>query len=249
MTSWVLDPVVIVDKVLFSSASEEWYTPSHILERVYQVLGIPDLDPCCNEGTPIVNADSYLRKKDNGLVHSWHGRVYLNPPYGRDMIRWAKKMKSEYESGNVKEMIALVPARVDTSWWWELREYSVGFITGRLKFGYPEPEPPDPSWSPEVQIQYLHHIQEKAKHRATFPSAVIYFGKDLTRFSDAFADIAMIYVPNIVVPRLVANIEVSWDKSFGGKGSESFTTKCGNEDFGTTTPQDSEPEALGLDHD
>ncbi|HVP45726.1 MAG TPA: hypothetical protein VMT32_04055 [Bryobacteraceae bacterium] len=56
--------------VHFSSESDEWYTPSHILERTVKVLGSIDIDPCANAGRN-VPAGIHFTKEDNGLAHEW----------------------------------------------------------------------------------------------------------------------------------------------------------------------------------
>ncbi len=101
----------------FSSDSPEWYTPPHIVAAVVETLATIDLDPCSNLGTPNVPARRHFTADDDGLAQPWVGRVYMNPPYGREIGAWVEKLAHEYEAGRVTEAIALVPARVDTAWW------------------------------------------------------------------------------------------------------------------------------------
>ena len=50
----------------FSSQSEEWNTPTHIVESVQKVLGVIDLDPCSNSRiTPNIPARKLYVKADN----------------------------------------------------------------------------------------------------------------------------------------------------------------------------------------
>lgn len=90
-------------------ASDEWYTPS----EVFDALGLRfDLDPASPVAGPVpwVPADRFYTKNDNGLWLPWEGRVWLNPPYGRDIPVWLDRMASH---GNG---IALLFARTDTRW-------------------------------------------------------------------------------------------------------------------------------------
>lgn len=156
--------------VHFSSKSQEWYTPPEIIERVVKLLKFIDLDPCSENGeNPNVPADKHFTVKENGLEQIWFGKVYMNPPYGRGIGEWIEKLCSEYESGNVKEAVALVPARPDTDWFDKLNDYAVCFIRGRLKFNEMESSAP-------------------------FPSCTVYFGSDINSFNNAFGDMGTVRI-------------------------------------------------------
>ena len=90
--------------VIFSSNSEEWYTPKYILQRVLDVLGEIDLDPCAEKHTeegPNVPAKKHITKAEDGLKAEWRGKVFANPPYGKDMRAWAAKFRAEYMAGRM----------------------------------------------------------------------------------------------------------------------------------------------------
>jgi ParB family chromosome partitioning protein len=73
--------------ILLSSRSDEWYTPSHIVELSRTVLGEIDLDPAsCQFANETVKAKRYIDAKEDGLSSSWGTSpvtVFLNPPSGR----------------------------------------------------------------------------------------------------------------------------------------------------------------------
>ena len=121
--------------VHFSSESPEHYTPPKILAAVIHCLGAIDLDPCSNShDDPHVVAAKHFTRADDGLRRSWHGRVFMNPPYGREIDPWIAKLITEVEAGRVTQAIALVPARIDTGWWRRFRNYIWCAIEGRLTF-------------------------------------------------------------------------------------------------------------------
>jgi DNA N-6-adenine-methyltransferase Dam len=154
---------------LFTSNTDEWNTPQEILRRVLAVLGEIDLDPCSNSiESPNVPAKSHYTESMDGLSKEWCGRVYMNPPYGDVIGDWTKKLVSEYRAGRVTQALALVPARTDTQWFREFREFPRCFIIGRLKFG-------------------------DAANGATFPSVVINLGCDHDRFLEVFGAIGDVY--------------------------------------------------------
>jgi hypothetical protein len=151
--------------VHYSSATPEHYTPQVIIDATLACLGEIDLDPCSNSLTdPVVPAKRHFTADDDGLRWQWHGRIYMNPPYGRQIDSWIAKLCEEHEAGRVTEAIALVPARTDTQWWLRLRDYPVCFIQGRLTFGGNT----DP---------------------APFPSAVFYLGEEIGNFYRAFYEL------------------------------------------------------------
>lgn len=155
--------------VHFSSKSGEWNTPRLIWERVIQVMGGIDLDPCSNrQGTPNVPALRYFTCMEDGLSSEWFGRVYMNPPYGNEISRWVDKLIGEYQVGRVTQAIALVPSRTDTLWFRGFRPFPRCFLWGRLSFG-------------------------EAENGAPFPSMVVYLGKDLAGFIKGFGDIGDVY--------------------------------------------------------
>lgn len=155
--------------VFYSSASPEWNTPSHIVDYVLDVLGSIDMDPCSNSKVrPNVPAKRHYTKQEDGLKQTWAGRVYMNPPYGREIGAWIRKLHDAYQAGSVREAIALLPARTDTQWFRVLRPYPKCFVTGRLKFG-------------------------DAQNSAPFPSVVVYLGDRPDRFATAFSPLGDIY--------------------------------------------------------
>lgn len=152
---------------LMSSESGEWYTPQAIIVAAMAALGGIDLDPCSNTGTPNVPASRHLTAEDDGLAHGWRGKVYMNPPYGREIGGWIDKLTTEFAYGNVTAAVALLPARTDTAWFRALPARWVCFVSGRLRFSGADPAP--------------------------FPSVAAYLGPDAAAFADAFGSLGLLY--------------------------------------------------------
>jgi hypothetical protein len=155
-------------RVMGSSASAEWYTPAHIFERVVEAMGGIDLDPCWHPASPVRACRTYTLA-DDGLAHPWADRVFLNPPYGREIDGWIAKLVAEYDSAAISEAIALLPARVDTEWFERLDPFPRCFVRGRLTFA-------------------------NAANPAPFPSAVVYLGRNVARFCQIFSEFGSIFV-------------------------------------------------------
>lgn len=156
-------------KALFTSDSEEWYTPQHIIDSVIELFGEIDLDPCSNSKiNPNVKANEYYTQNDNGLDKAWNGKIYMNPPYGRVISDWVEKACAEHESGNLTDAILLLPARTDTTWMAKLREFPRCYVRGRLKFSGSE-------------------------NSAPFPNVVVYIGRNIDGFISVFSSHGDVY--------------------------------------------------------
>ncbi len=117
-------------------ASDEWYTPPEI----FAALGLEfDLDPCAPLGIwerHRVPAMRFFTKEDDGLAQEWHGRVFMNPPFGgrNGHIPWLKKFIAH---GNG---IAIVRAYTSSGWWhdWMPMVDMVLFPRSKTKFIRPD---------------------------------------------------------------------------------------------------------------
>ena len=106
---------------------DEWLTPPEIIKA----LGEFDLDPCAPSPTTRPWSTAFLHYWENGLEKDWYGRVWCNPPYGRETFKWLNKL-AEHGEGT-----ALIFARTETIGFhkeiWS-KAHSIFFFKGRLKF-------------------------------------------------------------------------------------------------------------------
>lgn len=109
--------------------NDEWLTPPEIIKA----LGDFDLDPCAPVHRPWDTAKKHFTIENNGLMHAWHGRVWMNPPFGREAIKWMRRLAGH---GNG---IALIPARTETAMFyecvWDVAD-AILFLRGRPHFHY-----------------------------------------------------------------------------------------------------------------
>ena len=143
-------------KGLFSSATNEWYTPQDFFNKLDKTYNFT-LDPCCTHES--AKCKTYYTQEDNGLSKSWEGHtVFMNPPYGREIKDWIKKAYNEGQKFNTT-VVCLIPARTDTKYWHDycMKANQIKFVRGRLKFG-------DGAGS------------------APFPSAVVVFSREVMPF-------------------------------------------------------------------
>ncbi len=158
-----------MNKALNSSVKMDWQTPENVLELVRQVGPIA-LDPCTSAENP-TGAVLFFTEEDDGLSQPWTkaapGLVFVNPPYGRALPKWAGKCIQEAELG--AEIILLVPSRTDTRWWHKAANATTccAFWKGRMTF-------------------------KGAPSTAPFPTCLFYFGKRWERFNEVFWDHAFL---------------------------------------------------------
>jgi hypothetical protein len=161
-----------MNNVHHSSKSAEHYTPPEIIELVLSFWGQGKvgLDPCSNsKGNPNFPAIRLFTKEDDGLRQDWIcDTLFMNPPYGRQIGLWVKKLVGAQAFGYVDQAIALLPARTDTKWFDELYGYPACFVKGRLKFGGNN----DP---------------------APFPSVLFYLGEREDAFAEHFSSVGRIW--------------------------------------------------------
>lgn len=107
--------------------TDTWLTPPSIIKS----LGDFDLDPCTPVNMPWPTAKHHYNINDDGLKSAWFGRVWLNPPYGRELIKWMEKMSLHLNG------VSLIFGRTDTKAFHEFIfpfASSILFIKGRLTF-------------------------------------------------------------------------------------------------------------------
>jgi len=138
--------------VMFSSRETSWETPQDFYNILDDHFGF-DLDPCASKEN--AKCKEYYTEADDGLSKRWgpNKKVFVNPPYGKDIKNWIKKAYDESRrEGSI--VVVLMPARTDTSYWHDycMKASEIYFVRGRLRFG-------------------------DAKAGAPFPSAVVVFDR------------------------------------------------------------------------
>ena len=120
------------------SKTYEWATPIDLFTELDKEFHFT-LDPCATEEN--AKCSKYYTIKENGLIQDWSNEmVFLNPPYGRNIGLWVKKLSEN-------KGVALLPARTDTRWFhtYIYNKAEIRFIKGRIKFGNSKNSAPFPS--------------------------------------------------------------------------------------------------------
>ena len=144
----------MINKSLFSSKDQTWETPKEFFDKLNDVFDF-SLDVCAVPET--AKCENYFTPEIDGLAQKWGNNIcWMNPPYGREQVKWIEKAAKESLNGTT--IVCLIPARPDTKVWQNIifpNAKGVCFIRGRLKFG-------------------------GSKDSAPFPSAIVIFGNELT---------------------------------------------------------------------
>ena len=132
--------------VHFMSERSDWVTPQDLFDRLDAKYHFT-LDVCASPEN--AKCSRFFTLTEDGLQQTWTGICWMNPPYGRQIVKWMRKAWESAQNGAT--IICLVPARPDTQWWHDYAaKGEVEFIRGRLKFS-------------------------GHKHSAPFPSAIVIF--------------------------------------------------------------------------
>lgn len=154
-----------------------WLTPRFIIDA----LGPFDLDPAAAPAPrPFPTAKMHYEHADgDGLLRPWFGRVWLNPPYGRAMNRWMRRL-AEHGQGT-----GLIFARTDTAAFrsavWDKATAAL-FLHGRLTFLRADGTPAlNDGGAPSVLVAYgpedterLHDSGIEGQFVAIAPTAYLF---------------------------------------------------------------------------
>ena len=167
-----------VPKALLMSESNEWYTPSQYVDAARYLMGDIDLDPAsCEQANETVRAEVFYTKDDDGFSKAWSGRVWMNPPYGKEdgesnQSRWTKRLIDSYENGEILSAVFIVNAATSASWFQRFWDYPICFVRRRISFVSPSGE----------------------KNSPTQGNVFVYLGDDIEGFVDNFSPFGRIVI-------------------------------------------------------
>lgn len=129
--------------VMTSSKNMKWATPMEWFNYLDLEFDFT-LDPCCEHDT--AKCERHYTPEEDGLAQSWKDeRVFMNPPYGREIGPWMRKAFTECRDNHAL-VVAFVPARVDTEWWhqYAMKATDIRYPKGRVRFEGAEAAAPFP---------------------------------------------------------------------------------------------------------
>ncbi len=116
----------------YNGNGRHWETPAEVFAPLDQEFRFT-LDPCASAAT--AKCSTFFDEAANGLQRPWAGhRVFMNPPYGREIYAWTRKARIEAAAGVL--VVGLLPASTDLAWWHDdvVGSAAVRYIKGRVRF-------------------------------------------------------------------------------------------------------------------
>lgn len=146
----------------WKSRNDRWGTPLEIV----RACGTFDLDPCGMPGHPTASTVWTPEEIGDGLSHTWEGRVWLNPPYGRTMRAWVERLVVHDGGG-----IALIPVATGTKLWQDVVfEHATAIHWWRHRINFLRDDRPDSIVSPtETALVAFTEADARALIRSGLP--------------------------------------------------------------------------------
>lgn len=116
----------------YNGNGRHWETPPEVFDPLHAEFNFT-LDPCATPAT--AKCATFYTEEQNGLEQSWAGhRVFMNPPYGREVYVWTRKARLEQQNGAL--VVGLLPASTDLAWWHDDIDghAEVRYLRGRVRF-------------------------------------------------------------------------------------------------------------------
>ncbi|MGH2373023.1 MAG: DNA N-6-adenine-methyltransferase [bacterium] len=116
----------------YNGKGREWETPPEIFDPLEAEFHFT-LDPCATPEN--AKCAKFFTEAENGLEEDWGcNRVFMNPPYGREIYAWTRKAREAAEWGAL--VVGLLPASTDLAWWHNdvVGHAEVRYIRGRVRF-------------------------------------------------------------------------------------------------------------------
>lgn len=116
----------------YNGNGREWETPPELFAELDSEFHFT-LDACATRQN--TKCARYFTERENGLDANWDGeRVFMNPPYGREIYAWTRKAREAATDGAL--VVGLLPASTDLAWWHDdvIGHAEVRYIRGRVRF-------------------------------------------------------------------------------------------------------------------
>jgi hypothetical protein len=183
-----------MNNIQHSSASNEAYTPTNVVEAARATMGAIDLDPfSCAKANEVVQASAYF--SEFALDREWFGRVFCNPPggtldrttlepgsgYSSAAVAWAYLL-SEYLSGRVEQAV-FVCFSLNT---FQNSQQVPGMRFAPYMFPFCVPSSRLKFWSEARPIG--------TKNQPAQPNALIYLGDNVDAFVEHFSPLGQVRV-------------------------------------------------------
>lgn len=152
---------------------EDFYTPVEIVEAARKAMGGADLDAASHWlANRVHRFPLYYHDNRNAFDNPWHGRVWLNPPYGNNEP-WFNQIKKYWDTGDITQLCMVSPV-----WAFATKQARVTLQGRSSAMVLLAPTP----------VFWGH---PKGSTGTNHPHAVVYFGPRVQEFKEAFSPFGM----------------------------------------------------------
>jgi hypothetical protein len=157
---------------------QDYFTPPDIVSRAWDAMGGIDLDAASHflANKDLVAAGiripDWFTRTHSAFDHPWHGRVWLNPPYG-EYLPWFARIDGEIDAGHVDQVCMISPM------WAFGTVQAQPYMTKAAALIVLSPTPK------------FKNPADPTKTGHNQPHAIVYWGDDRDQFLAAFADIGI----------------------------------------------------------
>jgi len=116
----------------YNGNGREWRTPPEVFVPLQAEFAFT-LDPCATAQN--AQCPRFFTEREDGLAQAWGTeRVFMNPPYGREIYAWTRKAREASQAGAL--VVGLLPASTDLAWWHEdiIGHAEIRYLRGRVRF-------------------------------------------------------------------------------------------------------------------
>lgn len=151
-----------------TSSFQDYFTPTEVIDAARRAMGGIDLDAASHwAANRLHQIPDYFDSGRDAFKHDWHGRVWLNPPYGNNGP-WFNRALEFIESGAVSQLCMLSPM------WAFTTGIASGFMEASSAISILSPTPK--FWG-----------NAEGKTGTNQPHAVVYVGPRVAEFREAFS--------------------------------------------------------------
>lgn len=98
--TWMVNPIASI---------QDYFTPTEIIDAARDAMGGIDLDAASHwQANRVHRIPEFFDVNRSAFDNGWHGRVWLNPPYG-DNEPWFREIVRYVDSGDVEQLCMLSP--------------------------------------------------------------------------------------------------------------------------------------------
>ena len=120
-----------------SKNSDNYYTPSALIEIERRVMGGVDLDPCSSElANKTVQANRIYTLENSMFRNSLACEsMHFNPPYSNP-APYVDRVVFEFEQGNIGQVCGVLNVDCSTRWFAEIKKIATAycFLSERIQF-------------------------------------------------------------------------------------------------------------------